>query len=238
MLKIENLVVSYGGIEALKGISMEVHEGNIVTLVGANGAGKSTTLRSIVGLVKPKSGTITYKGKNLLTEKTQNIVRNGITLVPEGRRVFPNLTVKENLKIGAFTRTNTKEVNKDLDFVYSIFPILKERNWQLAGTLSGGEQQMLAVGRALMSKPKLLMMDEPSLGLAPLIVKEIFGIIEEIHRQGVTILLIEQNANAALHIADVGYVMETGQITLKGSGSELLENEEVKAAYLGKRTSK
>jgi len=238
MLKIENLVVSYGGIEALKGISMEVHEGKIVTLVGANGAGKSTTLRSIVGLVKPKSGTITYKGKNLLTEKTQNIVRNGITLVPEGRRVFPNLTVKENLKIGAFTRTNTKEVNKDLDFVYSIFPILKERNWQLAGTLSGGEQQMLAVGRALMSKPKLLMMDEPSLGLAPLIVKEIFGIIEEIHRQGVTILLIEQNANAALHIADVGYVMETGQITLKGSGSELLENEEVKAAYLGKRTSK
>jgi len=238
MLKIENLVVSYGGIEALKGISMEVEEGKIVTLVGANGAGKSTTLRSIVGLVKPKNGTITYKGKNLLNEKTQNIVRKGITLVPEGRRVFPNLTVKENLKIGAFTRTNTKEVNKDLDFVYSIFPILKERNWQLAGTLSGGEQQMLAVGRALMSRPKLLMMDEPSLGLAPLIVKEIFGIIEEIHRQGVTILLIEQNANAALHIADVGYVMETGRITLKGSGRELLENEDVKAAYLGKRTSK
>ena len=238
MLKIENLVVSYGGIEALKGISMEVEEGKIVTLVGANGAGKSTTLRSIVGLVKLKSGAITYKGKNLLNEKTQNIVRNGITLVPEGRRVFPNLTVKENLKIGAFTRTNTKEVNMDLDFVYSIFPILKERNWQLAGTLSGGEQQMLAVGRALMSKPKLLMMDEPSLGLAPLIVKEIFGIIEEIHRQGVTILLIEQNANAALHIADVGYVMETGRITLKGSGRELLENEDVKAAYLGKRTSK
>ena len=238
MLKIENLVVSYGGIEALKGISMEVEEGKIVTLVGANGAGKSTTLRSIVGLVKLKSGAITYKGKNLLNEKTQNIVRKGITLVPEGRRVFPNLTVKENLKIGAFTRTNTKEVNKDLDFVYSIFPILKERNWQLAGTLSGGEQQMLAVGRALMSKPKLLMMDEPSLGLAPLIVKEIFGIIEEIHRQGVTILLIEQNANAALHIADVGYVMETGRITLKGSGRELLENEDVKAAYLGKRTSK
>jgi branched-chain amino acid transport system ATP-binding protein len=238
MLKIENLVVSYGGIEALKGISMEVEEGKIVTLVGANGAGKSTTLRSIVGLVKLKSGAITYKGKNLLNEKTQNIVRKGITLVPEGRRVFPNLTVKENLKIGAFTRTNTKEVNKDLDFVYSIFPILKERNWQLAGTLSGGEQQMLAVGRALMSRPKLLMMDEPSLGLAPLIVKEIFGIIEEIHRQGVTILLIEQNANAALHIADVGYVMETGRITLKGSGRELLENEDVKAAYLGKRTSK
>jgi len=238
MLKIENLVVSYGGIEALKGISMEVEEGKIVTLVGANGAGKSTTLRSIVGLVKLKSGAITYKGKNLLNEKTQNIVRKGITLVPEGRRVFPNLTVKENLKIGAFTRTNTKEVNMDLDFVYSIFPILKERNWQLAGTLSGGEQQMLAVGRALMSRPKLLMMDEPSLGLAPLIVKEIFGIIEEIHRQGVTILLIEQNANAALHIADVGYVMETGRITLKGSGRELLENEDVKAAYLGKRTSK
>jgi branched-chain amino acid transport system ATP-binding protein len=238
MLKIDNLVVSYGGIEALKGISLEVEEGKIVTLVGANGAGKSTTLRSIVGLVKPKSGTITYKGKDLLSGKTQNIVRKGITLVPEGRRVFPNLTVLENLKIGAFSRTNAKEVSKDIEWVYSIFPILKERNWQLAGTLSGGEQQMLAVGRALMSRPKLMMMDEPSLGLAPLIVKEIFGIIQEIHKQGVTILLIEQNANAALHIADTGYVMETGRITLKGSGKELLENEDVKSAYLGKKTSK
>jgi branched-chain amino acid transport system ATP-binding protein len=238
MLKIENLVVSYGGIEALKGISLEVEEGKIVTLVGANGAGKSTTLRSIVGLVKPKSGTITYKGKNLLNEKTQDIVRDGITLVPEGRRVFPNLTVLENLKIGAFTRTDNKGISADLDRIYSTFPILKERSWQLAGTLSGGEQQMLAVGRALMSRPKLLMMDEPSLGLAPLIVKEIFEIIKEIHKQGVTILLIEQNANAALHIADIGYVMETGRITLKGSGKELLENEEVKSAYLGKKKDK
>ncbi|HOC08420.1 MAG TPA: ABC transporter ATP-binding protein [Bacillota bacterium] len=238
MLKIENLVVSYGGIEALKGISLEVEEGKIVTLVGANGAGKSTTLRSIVGLVKPKSGTITYKGKDLLAEKTQNIVRNGITLVPEGRRIFPNLTVLENLKIGAFTRTDSKEINADLERVYSTFPILKERSWQLAGTLSGGEQQMLAVGRALMSRPKLLMMDEPSLGLAPLIVKEIFEIIKEIHRQGVTILLIEQNANAALHIAHKGYVLETGRITLTGTGKELLENEEVKSAYLGKKKAK
>ncbi|HQD41664.1 MAG TPA: ABC transporter ATP-binding protein [Bacillota bacterium] len=238
MLKIENLVVSYGGIEALKEISLEVEEGKIVTLVGANGAGKSTTLRSIVGLVKPKSGTITYKGKDLLAEKTQNIVRNGITLVPEGRRIFPNLTVLENLKIGAFTRTDSKEINADLERVYSTFPILKERSWQLAGTLSGGEQQMLAVGRALMSRPKLLMMDEPSLGLAPLIVKEIFEIIKEIHRQGVTILLIEQNANAALHIAHKGYVLETGRITLTGTGKELLENEEVKSAYLGKKKAK
>ena len=238
MLKIDNLVVSYGGIAALKGISLEVEEGKIVTLVGANGAGKSTTLRSIVGLVKPKSGKITYKGKDLLAEKTQNIVRNGITLVPEGRRIFPNLTVLENLKIGAFTRTDSKEISTDLERVYSTFPILKERSWQLAGTLSGGEQQMLAVGRALMSRPKLLMMDEPSLGLAPLIVKEIFEIIKEIHRQGVTILLIEQNANAALHIAHKGYVLETGRITLTGTGKELLENEEVKSAYLGKKKAK
>ena len=191
-----------------------------------------------MGLVKPKSGKITYKGKDLLAEKTQNIVRNGITLVPEGRRIFPNLTVLENLKIGAFTRTDSKEISADLERVYSTFPILKERSWQLAGTLSGGEQQMLAVGRALMSKPKLLMMDEPSLGLAPLIVKEIFEIIKGIHRQGVTILLIEQNANAALHIAHKGYVLETGRITLTGTGKELLENEEVKSAYLGKKKTK
>jgi branched-chain amino acid transport system ATP-binding protein len=238
MLNIKDLVVSYGGIEALKGISLDVEEGKIVTLIGANGAGKSTTLRSIVGLVKPKSGSITYMGKNLLTEKTQNIVRNGITLVPEGRRVFPNLTVLENLKIGAFSRTDEKNVKQDLEWVYSLFPILKERSWQLAGTLSGGEQQMLAVGRALMSRPRLLMMDEPSLGLAPLIVQELFEIIQEIHRQGVTILLIEQNANAALHIADIGYVMETGRITLKGTGKELLDNDEVKKAYLGKKAEK
>lgn len=233
MLRIENLVVSYGGIEALKGISFDVEEGKIVTLIGANGAGKSTTLKSIVGLVKPKSGSISYFNKNLLNEKTKNIVREGITLVPEGRRVFPNLTVLENLRIGAFFRKDESSIKEDLEWVYSLFPILKDRTWQLAGTLSGGEQQMLAVGRALMSRPKLMMMDEPSLGLAPLLVKEIFEIIKEIHRQGVTILLIEQNANAALHIADIGYVMETGRIVLSGTGKELLSNDEVKKAYLG-----
>lgn len=233
MLKIDNLVVAYGGIEALKGISLEVQEGKIVTLIGANGAGKSTTLRSIMGLVKPKHGTITYMGKNLLDEKTQNMVRHGITLVPEGRRIFPNLSVLENLKIGAFARNDEKSIKDDMEWVYSLFPILKERTWQVAGTLSGGEQQMLAVGRALMSRPKLMMMDEPSLGLAPLIVKEIFKIIREVNKQGVTILLIEQNANAALHVADVGYVMETGRIILKGTGAELLENPDVKKAYLG-----
>ncbi|HVJ48269.1 ABC transporter ATP-binding protein [Desulfitobacterium sp.] len=238
MLKIENLVVAYGGIEALKGINIDVEEGKIVTLVGANGAGKSTMLRSIVGLVKPKSGSITYQGKNLLTVNSHNIVKNGITLVPEGRRIFPDLTVLENLKIGAYTRKDDKEIKKDAEWVYSLFPKLKEREWQLAGTLSGGEQQMLAVGRALMSRPKLLMMDEPSLGLAPLIVKDIFNIIQEIHKLGVTILLIEQNANAALKIADVGYVMETGLITMKGTGRELLANEEIRKAYLGEQVKK
>jgi len=237
MLKVENLVVAYGGIEALKGISLEVEEGKIVTLVGANGAGKSTTLRSITGLVKPKSGSITYNGVNLLNMKTQDIVKLGITLVPEGRRIFPNLTVLENLRLGAYFRKDVDNIKKDLDWVYSLFPILKERSWQMAGTLSGGEQQMLAVGRALMSKPKLLMMDEPSLGLAPLIVKELFEIIKEIHNQGVTILLIEQNANAALHIADIGYVIETGNIKLKGEGKELLNNDEVRKAYLGENVS-
>lgn len=238
MLKIDNLVVAYGGIEALKGISFEVEEGKIVTLVGANGAGKSTTLRSIIGLTKPKSGTITYNGKNLLDIKTQNIVKEGITLVPEGRRVFSNMTVLENLKIGAFFRKEDKSIKDDLEWVFSLFPILKDRSWQLAGTLSGGEQQMLAVGRALMSRPKLLMMDEPSLGLAPLIVKEIFNIIKDISKMGVTILLIEQNANAALNIADVGYVLETGTIALSGNGKELLANDQIKKAYLGESASK
>ncbi|OLN31184.1 ABC transporter ATP-binding protein [Desulfosporosinus metallidurans] len=238
MLKIENLSVAYGGIEALKGISLEVEEGKIVTLVGANGAGKSTVLRSIVGLVKPKEGSITYHGKNLLSEKRHNIVKKGITLVPEGRRVFSDMTVLENLKIGAFTRKDHLGIKEDIEWVFTLFSRLKEREWQLAGTLSGGEQQMLAVGRALMSRPKLLMMDEPSLGLAPLIVKDIFNIIREIHKQGMTILLIEQNANAALHIADVGYVIETGRITLKGTGKELLANEDVKKAYLGESVTK
>ena len=237
MLKIDDLVVAYGGIEALKGISMEVEEGKIVTLIGANGAGKSTTLRTITGLVKPKSGSITYNGVNLLNKKTQDIVKMGITLVPEGRKIFPNLTVLENLKIGAFFRKDTNAIKKDLDLVYELFPRLKERGWQLAGTLSGGEQQMLAVGRALMSRPKLLMMDEPSLGLAPLVVKDIFNIIKEIHKQGVTILLIEQNANAALRIAHTGYVLETGMIKIKGEGIDLLNNDEIRKAYLGENVS-
>lgn len=233
MIKIDNLVVSYGGIEALKGITLDVPEGKIVTLVGANGAGKSTTLKSIVGLVKSKSGSIDFQGIDLTKISTQDMVKKGIALVPEGRRVFADLTVLENLKIGAYTKSNKKEIHEDLERVYSLFPRLKERTWQAAGTLSGGEQQMLAIGRALMSRPKLIMMDEPSLGLAPIIVKELFGIIKKINEEGMTVLLIEQNANAALKIADIGYVMETGNIILKGSGHELLHNEEIKKAYLG-----
>ena len=235
MLKVNDLVVSYGGIEALKGISLEVPEGKIVTLIGANGAGKSTLLRSIIGLVKPDSGSITYGEKQLIGLNSQQIVENGITLVPEGRRVFPNLTVLENLQIGAYLRSDKEGIEKDIRWIYDLFPRLEERSWQMAGTLSGGEQQMLAVGRALMCRPKVLMMDEPSLGLAPLIIKDIFNIIQEINRQGMTILLIEQNANMALKIADIAYVLETGLITMTGSGRELLENPEIKAAYLGKK---
>ena len=235
MLKVNDLVVSYGGIEALKGISLEVPEGKIVTLIGANGAGKSTLLRSIIGLVKPDSGSVTYGDKQLIGLNSQQIVENGITLVPEGRRVFPNLTVLENLQIGAYLRSDKEGIEKDISWIYDLFPRLEERSWQMAGTLSGGEQQMLAVGRALMCRPKVLMMDEPSLGLAPLIIKDIFNIIQEINRQGMTILLIEQNANMALKIADIAYVLETGRITMTGSGRELLENPEIKAAYLGKK---
>jgi branched-chain amino acid transport system ATP-binding protein len=232
MLKVKDLKVNYGGIEAVKGISFEVPEKSIVTLIGANGAGKSTTLRSIVSLVKPSSGSIEFMGENITGKDTNDIVAKGITLVPEGRKIFPDLTVLENLKIGAYMRKDN--VNDDLEWVYSLFPRLKERHWQAGGTLSGGEQQMLAVARALMSRPKLIMMDEPSLGLAPLIVQGIFDIIKEINKQGVTILLIEQNANMALRAADIGYVMETGNITMTGSGQELLVNESVRAAYLGK----
>ena len=235
MLKVENLVVSYGGIEALKGISLEVPDGKIVTLIGANGAGKSTLLRSIIGLVKVASGEITYNEKKINGLNSQKIVQTGITLVPEGRRVFPNLSVLENLKIGAYMRSDNDEIEKDINWVYELFPRLKERSWQMAGTLSGGEQQMLAVGRALMCRPKLMMMDEPSLGLAPLIIKDIFRIIREINKQGMTILLIEQNANMALKIADKAYVLETGNITMQGTGRELLENPEIAAAYLGKK---
>ena len=231
MLRIDELRVNYGGIEAVKGISFEVPEGEIVTLIGANGAGKSTTLRSIAGLVKPSAGRIHFQAEDITALSPDRIVSKGITLVPEGRRVFPDLTVLENLRIGAYLRNDS--LDDDIKWVYDLFPRLQERSWQAAGTLSGGEQQMLAVGRALMSRPKLMMMDEPSLGLAPLVVKEIFSIIKEINRQGVTILLIEQNANMALHTAHSAFVLETGRITLSGPGKELLKNEEVKKAYLG-----
>ena len=234
MLKISDLYVAYGGIEAVKGISLEVPDGAIVTLIGANGAGKSTTLRTICGLVKPKSGSISYLGEEITNVPTEQLVKKGITLVPEGRRVFPDLTVEENLKIGAYLRRG-EDLTEDFKWIYDLFPRLKERSWQPAGTLSGGEQQMLAVGRALMGHPKLMMMDEPSLGLAPLVVQGIFDIIKEVHKQGVTILLIEQNANMALRIADYGYVLETGVITMDNTGAALLSNEEVRAAYLGKK---
>ena len=232
LLEIRDLVVSYGGIEAVKGISLDVEEGKIVTLIGSNGAGKSTTMKSIAGLVTAKSGSIRFQEEELLGKSTDQIVSRGVTLVPEGRRVFGNLTVAENLRIGAYLRKDS--IADDLKRVYDLFPRLKEREWQLAGTLSGGEQQMLAVGRALMAKPKLIMMDEPSLGLAPIVVKGIFDIIREINNQGITVLLNEQNANMALKIADWAYVLQTGNIVLEGTGAEMAANEEVKAAYLGK----
>lgn len=231
ILSIKDLKVKYGGIEAVKGISFDVREGEIVTLIGANGAGKSSTLRSISGLVKAASGSITFEGENITGMNPTEIVKRGITLVPEGRRIFADLSVLENLRIGAYLRHDS--LKDDIEWVYSLFPRLKERSWQAGGTLSGGEQQMLAVGRALMSRPKLIMMDEPSLGLAPIIVRGIFDIIREINKRGTTILLIEQNANMALQTADTGYVMETGRITLSGTGEELLKNEAVQAAYLG-----
>lgn len=233
MLKIKDLHVNYGGIKALKGININVPEGKIITLIGANGAGKSTTLRSVTGLIKPASGTIHYNDMDITGKKTLDVVKSGIVLVPEGRKVFANLTVHENLVLGAYSNKDKKAVNDDMENVFTLFPRLKERLKQKAGTFSGGEQQMLAVGRALMSKPKLLMMDEPSLGLAPLIVKSIFEIIQNINKLGVTILLIEQNAKAALEIADYGYVMETGNIVLEGTGNDLLNNADVKKAYLG-----
>lgn len=231
ILSIKDLKVSYGGIEAVKGISFDVKQGEIVTLIGANGAGKSSTLRAIAGLVKPSGGSISFEGEDITAADPTEIVKRGVTLVPEGRRIFADLTVLENLKIGAYLRND--DLKDDIEWVYSLFPRLKERSWQPGGTLSGGEQQMLAVARALMSRPKLIMMDEPSLGLAPIIVRGIFDIIREIHRQGVTILLIEQNANMALQTADTGYVLETGRIGLSGTGAELLSNEDVKKAYLG-----
>ena len=223
--------MKYGGIEAVKGISFDVEEGTIVTLIGANGAGKSSTLRTIAGLVKPAAGSISFRGDNITGLGPTAIVKKGITLVPEGRRIFPNLTVLENLKMGAYLRND--DISADLQWVYDLFPRLKERTWQAGGTLSGGEQQMLAVGRALMSKPKMIMMDEPSLGLAPIVVKDIFEIIRKINNQGVTVLLIEQNANMALKTAHYAYVLETGRITMSGPGKELLVNENVRKAYLG-----
>ena len=232
LLEIKDLRVSYGGIEALKGISFHVEEGQIVTLIGANGAGKSTTLRAISGLAPVKSGTILYDGQAINGLNPLKIVSMGVGMVPEGRRVFPNLTVLENLKIGAYLRRD--DLKHDIEYVYSLFPRLRERSWQMAGTLSGGEQQMLAVGRALMMKPRILMMDEPSLGLAPLVIRDIFEIIKTLHAQGMTILLVEQNANAALKVADYAFVLQTGMMGVQGTGTELLDNPEVKAAYLGK----
>ena len=235
MLEIKDLHVSYGGIQALRGVSLNVPDGKIVTLIGANGAGKSTLMRTISGLVKAQSGSILWNGQELLGKPIDQIVASGIAMSPEGRRVFDDLTVLENLKIGAYLRKDKAKTEKDLEWVYSLFPRLRERSWQSAGTLSGGEQQMLAVGRALMSKPKLLMLDEPSLGLAPIVVREIFDIIRTVNQQGITVLLNEQNANMALKVADYAYVLETGTLTLSGTGAELLTNEQVKAAYLGKK---
>lgn len=232
MLKIKDLNITYGGIKAVRDVSFDVKEGSIVTLVGANGAGKSSILRSIAGVVTPTSGTIEFFGEDITGLSAEKVVKTGITLVPEGRRIFPDLTVLENIRIGAYLRKD--DLEEDIRWVYDLFPRLKERSWQMAGTLSGGEQQMLAVARALMSRPKLMMMDEPSLGLAPLVVRDIFSIIKEINKNGVTILLIEQNANMALKTADLGYVLETGRIKLEGTGKDLLANEEVKKAYLGK----
>ncbi len=232
ILEIKNLMVSYGGIEAVKGIDVIIPQGEIVTLIGANGAGKSTILKTISGLVKPNQGEIKYLGENILGKAPDEIVSRGITLVPEGRRVFSNLSVLENLKIGAYLQKH--DIKEDLEYVFKLFPRLKEREWQMAGTLSGGEQQMLALGRALMSKPKVIMMDEPSLGLAPIIIKQIFEIIKTINNEGITVLLIEQNANQALKVAHRAYVIETGEITMKGTGEELLNNPEIKEAYLGK----
>lgn len=238
LLTVTDLKVSYGGIEALKGISFQVEKGQIVTLIGANGAGKSTTLRAISRLVSIKSGAINFDGRDITTLDTASIVKQGIVMVPEGRRVFPNLTVLENLKIGAYLRANSKEVDASIEYVYQRFPKLKERHWQLAGTLSGGEQQMLAVGRALMARPKLLMMDEPSLGLAPLVIKEIFDIIRRLQQEGITIILIEQNANAALRTSQYAYVLETGRIVMEGPSIELLHDQKIREAYLGQTVQK
>ncbi|HWR10021.1 ABC transporter ATP-binding protein [Sporomusa sp.] len=233
MLKVDNINVYYGAIHALKGISVEVNQGEIVTLIGANGAGKSTTLRTISGLLKPKTGQIAFEGQNIAGVPAQNIVKLGISQVPEGRRVFAHMSVLENLELGAYLRSDTKEIKADMDNVFARFPRLGERRSQLSGTLSGGEQQMLAMGRALMSRPRILLLDEPSMGLAPLLVKEIFSIIKDINQTGTTILLVEQNAHMALSIANKAYVLETGRIILSGDAKELAASEEIRKAYLG-----
>ncbi len=234
MLKITNLHVSYGGIQALQGISLEVPEGKIITLLGANGAGKSTTLRSIMGIVKPDQGSIEFEGESLLGMKSFQVVKKGVALVPEGRRVFVNLTVRENLGLGAYTRNDKEEIRADIEEVYELFPRLKERQTQSAGTLSGGEQQMLALGRALMSKPRLLMIDEPSLGLAPVLSQDVLGKLTELNqKRNQTVLLIEQNARAALSIADYAYILETGRIKLEGPAAELAKDDAVRKTYLG-----
>lgn len=233
MLQIKDIDVFYGNIQALHNVSLEVNEGEIVTLIGANGAGKSTLLKTISGLLKPKKGSIQYLNANIDGKAAQSIVKAGISHVPEGRRVFANMTVEENLELGAYLRNDNDGIKKDMDHVYELFPRLLERRKQLSGTLSGGEQQMLAMGRALMSKPKLIILDEPSMGLAPLMVKNIFNIIEMVNKEGVTVLLVEQNANMALSVADRAYVLETGRIVLAGTAKELQESDEVKAAYLG-----
>ena len=236
ILTVDNINVYYGSIHAIKGISFEVNAGEIVTLIGANGAGKSTTLNTISGLLRSRTGSIQFMGEDLGKLPPHKTLSKGLALVPEGRRIFLQMTVQENLDMGAYIRKNS--IKPELDMVYDYFPRLKERSKQVAGTLSGGEQQMLAVGRALMSRPKLMMLDEPSLGLAPLVVQDIFSIIKEINNQGVTVLLIEQNANMALKTADLAYVLETGNITMRGTGAELLANEKVKEAYLGKHKAK
>ncbi|MBQ4473478.1 MAG: ABC transporter ATP-binding protein [Lachnospiraceae bacterium] len=233
MLKIEGLKVNYGNIKALHGIDLKVEEGQIVTLIGSNGAGKSTTMNAISGIVKTAEGKILFEGKDIVGKSSDYIVKNGIVLAPEGRQIFPRMSVHENLMMGALTVKDKGKVAKTLEEVFDLFPILKEREKQVAGTLSGGEQQMLAVGRALMGSPRLLMLDEPSLGLAPLIIKEIFALIQRINKMGTTILLVEQNAKMALSISDYGYVLETGDITMEGKGSDLMNDPKVRAAYLG-----
>ena len=235
MLEVKDLEVYYGVIQAIKGISFHVEEGEVIALIGANGAGKTTTLQTITGMLNAKAGSIQFEGTELTKIPGHKIVSMGMAHVPEGRRVFAQLSVLENLKLGAYTRKDKTEIEESLKRVYKSFPRLEERKNQLAGTLSGGEQQMLAVGRALLSRPQLMMMDEPSLGLAPLIIKDIFNIIQEINSRGMTILLIEQNANMALKVAHQAYVLETGKITMSGTGQELLENPDIKAAYLGKK---